>query len=162
MTDRLDLKFDVWTLAAAFCAIPLSRMKTSLEDAYQWDAPFLKRTARGRGSEAPTRILSKKSKSVATTSTHSLDGQKNSSKSDHRRILPLFRQQHWSRTHTKISFFADDNNSRYAAIDRDTARRSFFTPETTTRRRPSRCSYALRGALFAKRFLQTVSWLNFM
>ena len=90
----LSLKFDVWTLAAAFCAIPLSRMKTSLEDAYQWAARFLVGTLRvvARRPTLGCCLRNRKRWRVATTSTHSLDGQKNSSKSDHRRILPLFRR----------------------------------------------------------------------
>ena len=87
-------------------------------------------------SDTSTKTWIKKSVPVARTSTHSLDGQKNSSKSDHRRILPLF-APFVRGCCREISFFADDNNSRYAPIDRDTAaaaiERGHSSPRDTRR-----------------------------
>ena len=116
------------------CHSSLSRMKTSLEDAYQWVAQFLISISKILSPTPQQKHGSRNRVPVARTSTHSLDGQKNSSKSDHRRILlPLF-APFVRGCCREISFFADDNNSRYAPIDRDTAaapigrERSFLTP----------------------------------
>ena len=118
------------------CHSSLSRMKTSLEDAYQWVPQFLIWISKILSPTPQQKHWSRNRATVARTSTHSLDGQKNSSKSDHRRILPLLASflRGFCR---EISFFADDNNSRYAPIDRDTAaaaiKRGHSSPRDTRR-----------------------------